>query len=142
THGNDIYFNNGRFEPSTPTGKHLLAHELTHTLQQRGNRVSRLTITPTAPLTTLPCGGYNVRWIFALDAPAPSDGYIVQKITQLQTIEPCPSNVSSISLTPIPPSPYWEAWDVAKDAKVDWTTVRDGWTDSSSRPSAANQSGT
>jgi len=36
THGNDIYFNKGKFNPSSKEGKHLLAHELTHTVQQKG----------------------------------------------------------------------------------------------------------
>ncbi|QDH80409.1 DUF4157 domain-containing protein [Echinicola soli] len=34
THGNDIYFNEGKYNPSSPSGQHLLAHELTHTIQQ------------------------------------------------------------------------------------------------------------
>lgn len=34
THGNNIYFNSGKYNPSTEGGKHLLAHELTHTIQQ------------------------------------------------------------------------------------------------------------
>ncbi|WOD42843.1 eCIS core domain-containing protein [Hwangdonia lutea] len=36
THGNDIYFNKGKYNPSSRSGKHLLAHELTHTIQQKG----------------------------------------------------------------------------------------------------------
>jgi hypothetical protein len=36
THGQDIYFNRGEFSPETYEGKKLLAHELTHTLQQGG----------------------------------------------------------------------------------------------------------
>jgi len=36
THGNDIYFNSGRYSPHTQQGQRLLAHELTHTLQQTG----------------------------------------------------------------------------------------------------------
>ena len=39
THGNDIYFNEGKYNPDSKEGKHLLAHELTHTIQQ-GNRSS------------------------------------------------------------------------------------------------------
>lgn len=35
THGSDIYFNEGSYNPATSAGKHLLAHELTHTVQQR-----------------------------------------------------------------------------------------------------------
>lgn len=34
THGNDIYFNEGKYNTSSTEGKHLLAHELTHTVQQ------------------------------------------------------------------------------------------------------------
>jgi hypothetical protein len=34
--GNDIYFNEGKYSPNSDSGKHLLAHELTHTVQQNG----------------------------------------------------------------------------------------------------------
>ena len=34
TNGNDIYFNEGKYNPESDSGKHLLAHELTHTVQQ------------------------------------------------------------------------------------------------------------
>ncbi len=34
THGRDIYFNEGKYDPDTSSGKSLLAHELTHTVQQ------------------------------------------------------------------------------------------------------------
>jgi len=36
THGKDIYFGSGRYNPGSSEGKHLLAHELTHVLQQTG----------------------------------------------------------------------------------------------------------
>ncbi len=36
THGKDIYFNSGKYNPDSSEGKHLLAHELTHTIQQAG----------------------------------------------------------------------------------------------------------
>ncbi|GAB4107755.1 hypothetical protein GCM10028791_02020 [Echinicola sediminis] len=36
THGNDIYFNSGKYQPESLKGRHLLAHELTHTIQQKG----------------------------------------------------------------------------------------------------------
>ncbi|WP_013322298.1 DUF4157 domain-containing protein [Gloeothece verrucosa] len=38
THGKDIYFNAGKYSPSTDEGKTLLAHELTHVVQQTGKR--------------------------------------------------------------------------------------------------------
>lgn len=36
TYGQDIHFAAGRYQPGTPAGDHLIAHELTHTVQQRG----------------------------------------------------------------------------------------------------------
>lgn len=36
THGKDIYFNSGQFDPGSASGKSLLAHELTHVIQQTG----------------------------------------------------------------------------------------------------------
>ncbi|WP_339921849.1 DUF4157 domain-containing protein [uncultured Cyclobacterium sp.] len=36
-HGFDIFFNSGQYQPETKAGRHLLAHELTHTIQQKGN---------------------------------------------------------------------------------------------------------
>lgn len=46
TYGNDIYFNNGQYKPESRIGKHILAHELTHTLQQKNSvqkKVQRMT---------------------------------------------------------------------------------------------------
>jgi len=34
THGNDIYFNSGKYDINSKGGQHLLAHELTHVVQQ------------------------------------------------------------------------------------------------------------
>jgi uncharacterized membrane protein len=39
-HGNDIYFNEGKYAPHTEAGGTLLAHELTHTIQQGASRQS------------------------------------------------------------------------------------------------------
>lgn len=36
THGSDIFFNSGKFETQSKAGRQLLAHELTHVLQQQG----------------------------------------------------------------------------------------------------------
>jgi Domain of unknown function (DUF4157) len=36
TVGSDIYFNSGKYAPDSDSGKYLLAHELTHTVQQGG----------------------------------------------------------------------------------------------------------
>lgn len=37
THGNDIYFNRNEFKPNALKGQELLAHELTHVVQQGGD---------------------------------------------------------------------------------------------------------
>jgi hypothetical protein len=36
THGRDIYFGAGYYQPHTPNGQRLIAHELAHTIQQTG----------------------------------------------------------------------------------------------------------
>ena len=49
TVGSDIYFNEGKYNPSSSEGKHLLAHELTHTVQQQGTierKVQRMLACP------------------------------------------------------------------------------------------------
>ncbi|ADV68449.1 hypothetical protein Deima_2820 [Deinococcus maricopensis DSM 21211] len=40
TSGQDIYFQNGRYDPHSPSGLELLAHEATHTVQQAQGRVA------------------------------------------------------------------------------------------------------
>ncbi|MEZ4827083.1 MAG: DUF4157 domain-containing protein [Bacteroidia bacterium] len=40
THGKDIYFKAGNYQPESPKGKELLAHELTHVVQQTGGDFS------------------------------------------------------------------------------------------------------
>lgn len=38
THGKDVYFNAGKYRPESADGKRLLAHELTHVVQQGGGK--------------------------------------------------------------------------------------------------------
>ncbi|MEM7185441.1 MAG: DUF4157 domain-containing protein [Bacteroidota bacterium] len=40
TNGSDVYFNQGKYDPDSSGGKHLLAHELTHTIQQGATSTS------------------------------------------------------------------------------------------------------
>ena len=42
TTGEDIFFRSGAYEPSSWGGQELLAHELTHVVQQNGGAVQRL----------------------------------------------------------------------------------------------------
>lgn len=41
TRGQDIYFGAGRYQPDTEQGRRLIAHELTHTMQQSSGSVSK-----------------------------------------------------------------------------------------------------
>lgn len=43
TVGNDIFFARGQYSPADPRGRHLLAHELVHTVQQGASGVRRRT---------------------------------------------------------------------------------------------------
>jgi hypothetical protein len=44
TTGSDVFFQSGKYDPSSSAGQKLLAHELTHVSQQRG-------ATPTSDMT-------------------------------------------------------------------------------------------
>lgn len=52
TTGNDIFFNSGKFNPETKAGKHLLAHELTHTIQQGKTTVGQTQVQRWSPFLT------------------------------------------------------------------------------------------
>ncbi|MDM0085098.1 DUF4157 domain-containing protein [Variovorax sp. J31P179] len=49
TTGRDIHFGKGRFQPDTPAGKELIAHELTHTIQQGAVSQAPKSATPATP---------------------------------------------------------------------------------------------
>ncbi len=59
TLGRDVFFNRGEYAPATPGGRHLLAHELAHVLQQRrGDRHLRMRVIP----GRVSCFHYPSRW--------------------------------------------------------------------------------
>ena len=43
THGRDVYFGKGEYEPVSRSGQHLLAHELAHVVQQQGHEARTAT---------------------------------------------------------------------------------------------------
>ncbi|WP_010523358.1 eCIS core domain-containing protein [Aquimarina agarivorans] len=50
TYGNDIFFNKGAYNPTSPKGKRLLAHELTHVIQQKATNVQKaMNLSATSP---------------------------------------------------------------------------------------------
>jgi hypothetical protein len=58
TLGRDIYFAQGQYQPHSASGQHLLAHELTHVVQQSGQpaspQMAQRAIDKTKPATTKP----------------------------------------------------------------------------------------
>jgi peptidoglycan hydrolase-like protein with peptidoglycan-binding domain len=61
THGRDIVFGAGQYRPDTHQGTQLLAHELTHVLQQRGQRsgLQRKPLTPAERAQNLASAKYG-----------------------------------------------------------------------------------
>ncbi len=51
TTGQDIFFRSGAYQPNSRGGQHLLAHELTHVVQQNGPKVARKTAPAVAQRT-------------------------------------------------------------------------------------------
>lgn len=138
TLGNEIAFNAGEYAPESARGKHVLAHELTHVVQQRsiGPRTQCLSIERHA-FAKGECGSRIVEWVFSLSKAASADGYIVQHVVMGQTSNSC-SGADTVS----PVKEFWEAWPVIEGDTVDWTTLRDGSTDGSSLQSYPNSKGT
>lgn len=132
THGADIYFNEGKYNPDSGEGNYLLAHELAHTLQQNNDAsvVKRLAVTVQAPLAKGTCGQYSTRWIFALDNPAPEDGYIVQQIDEYKEVLRCPSLGRCLAR---PTQTFWEAWFVRRGDTHEHLHASLGFTDQDSQ---------
>jgi|GEM_PF-5150205 len=59
TVGQDVVFGMGQYEPNTSAGKRLLAHELTHVVQQSGD-ISSTTRLQRAPIGELPASMANI----------------------------------------------------------------------------------
>lgn len=117
TIGRDIYFGPGRYAPGTPAGDRLLAHELTHVAQQRGEpRALQCDLMQSLPVTL---GGFEINMATQAAPPGMS---------------------GTISFLPDPNGPYSaeiglvqavNATDVAglttpaSGAPVDWNNMRD-----------------
>jgi hypothetical protein len=56
THGSNIVFGEGQYQPDTDAGKKLLAHELTHVVQQKGNAMVQRQEVIEMPATTIHSG--------------------------------------------------------------------------------------
>ena len=63
TYGRDIYMDAARYDPGTTAGKRLLAHELTHVVQQTGSRQPHIGRKAGATAPVLPGGVIQRAWI-------------------------------------------------------------------------------
>ena len=64
---NHVYFNEGKYSPGNSSGQHLLAHELTHVVQQGGVVQRKPTISPATP---------SVQRLFGIDVAGTIDGWL------------------------------------------------------------------
>lgn len=78
TTGSDIYFGAGQYQPETSSGQELLAHELTHTLQQGSTRVQRSAV-PASQVSDDRSGRVR-RWDL-------KSGVDVSKATKIRTVD-------------------------------------------------------
>ena len=95
TRGRDIYFGAGRYDPGSRFGLHLLAHEVTHTLQQGPARRGTVQRQPTS-LGAVPEAERRAIQIQVIDIQVPA-----AKITAFFTIMPSgnPSESQTIGAT-------------------------------------------
>lgn len=142
TSGNNIVFNSGQYKPETDSGKRLLAHELTHVVQQNNSiatkLIQRLSVSQYS-LSQGSCGQRQVQWAFNLAHPASADGYIVQKVERYQILSNgCPA----ISGPPAPQNQFWEAFPVRSGSSEYFRQTGRGYSDTSGFPSHTNANGT
>ncbi|WP_299441109.1 DUF4157 domain-containing protein [uncultured Aquimarina sp.] len=133
THGNDIYFNEGKFDSSSNSGKHLLAHELTHTVQQGASTVRKKSVEVTSAPKMIQ--GSFLDWIpdWILDNARNIPGYLLFTVIiqydplRGQRVEPTPTNLlrGLIGLVPFGVAIFDKLQEYGVLQRVfDWVTGR------------------
>ncbi|WP_343913703.1 DUF4157 domain-containing protein [Aquimarina litoralis] len=131
THGNDIYFNEGKFDTSSNSGKHLLAHELTHTVQQGASTVRKKPVEVTSAPKMVQ--GSFLDWIpdWILDNARNLPGYLLFTVIiqydplRGERVEPTPTNLlrGLIGLVPFGVAIFDKLQEYAILQRVfDWVT--------------------
>ena len=107
TTGRDIYFGAGKYTPSSPEGQHLLAHELTHTVQQANGAV--------------PAGNSVQSHSVVVGSPdSPLEAEAENTADQIQRSPAEPLSISSDRAAPIRRSWYGDAWDATGGRVVNY----------------------
>ncbi|MBE8991329.1 DUF4157 domain-containing protein [Nostoc sp. LEGE 12450] len=82
TTGQDVFFRSGEYNPGSRGGQELLAHELTHVVQQNGRAVQRSPLSPQQP---------------AIETPSPSEGDRVIQRAKLNIRKDGTGTISGVS---------------------------------------------
>ncbi|WP_210518803.1 eCIS core domain-containing protein [Hymenobacter terricola] len=72
---NHVYFNAGQYDTGSSGGRHLLAHELTHVVQQ-GSAVQRQPLAESAAVPQVSSAAPAVQRLFGLDVAGTIDGWL------------------------------------------------------------------
>jgi len=102
TVGSDVVFGRARYAPDSTSGKHLLAHELAHVIQQESVAASTLRRAPClhgSDCKSIP--GDTGRFVESLAAP-PKKGEVRIEIGHVEDITPDPSAPKGAPATPRP----------------------------------------
>jgi Domain of unknown function (DUF4157) len=88
TVGHDLVFSTNRFKPETQEGRHLLAHELTHVVQQSGATQSTLLTHGATLIQRDEAGGGSTEFedqVTVLSRPRSGPGVITGQVTRTET---------------------------------------------------------
>ena len=120
THGNDIYFNSGEFNPESSSGKHLLAHELTHTIQQNSfiqkkslnNSSDNLNLEITDETINIPLDENQQDQKLVGDSEISASPVnketktsLIQRKPEIVQLAPNPTQTTNTASTPVAPTP-------------------------------------
>lgn len=108
TYGSDIFFRRGMLEPGSSGGKHLLAHELSHVVQQNEGRVARMIQRTTHSGTPTNCHNWKIPlppWI----AGSIAHGQISTSLGIYPQAIPRATKVAML----VPNPPAWTPWGFA-----------------------------
>ncbi len=92
---NDIFFNQGQYNPDSGEGKWLMAHELVHTVQQSGEKTAK---TPVVQRMSIGTGNPPERWVRQYNArvvPQEDRSRVEEAISMIREVATNPDQYSS-----------------------------------------------
>jgi hypothetical protein len=129
-----MFFGRSEYQPDSHAGRQLLAHELTHVVQQNqidadgpvqrksDPKIQRYLAGPPELISANPRPGGAARWghcrnfneVISWNAPTLRNGFILQECTNADAINQCDG-----TSVPAPNTPYyWEAWQVDASGSI------------------------